>query len=282
MYGFGPARYRPLTSGPPPEVPPEYMQAFLQSIQPVVVSNEETLSVSSADPFESGSPMVEVLQVTLPVMAPVTLVLEPRPTQQQFSLIEGLPAEVTGAFGEFGVFAGRYVITYGSGQRGGYFFTDLAPGTIQIPATQFVRVQAFAQGAGSLFVGASVMPAGILSGSSATFTRVVRTAVDVVVAPDVPRVPFAREISANFCVLSTADNDYPLAELDVQGLRGGLVPVARWRMPAPLVPNPQTMPQFLHNEPIAGPITAFQVGISGLAGVAGVQATACVIQTVRP
>lgn len=281
MYDFGPKRYNPLTSGPPSEAQPSYMESWLRGVQPVVVANEVTLSVSSATAFTPSSPMVQVLQCTFPVPQPVTVLLEPRPTQGEFSIIEALPAEVTGAFGEFSVFAGRYIITWGLGQKGGYFFTDLAPGSFCIPMAQYVNVRAFAQGAGSLFVGATVMPGFVLSDARTTFTRVIRTAVDVAV-PGIPRVPFAREVSANFCVLSTADNDYPLAELDVLGMRGGVVPVARWRMPAPLQPNPQTIPQFLHYEPIAGSITEFDVEVTGITGIAGVQATANIIQTVRP
>lgn len=281
MYGFGPLQYDPLSSGPPSKSEPDFMQSWLKGVQPVVLANEVTLSTTTATNFTSSSPVVQVLQCTFPVPQPVTVLLEPRPTQQQYSVIEGLPAEVSGTFGEFGVFAGRYIITWGLGQKYGYFFTDLAPGSFVIPMAQFVNVRAFAQGAGSLFVGATVMPGYVLADAKTTYTRTIRTAADVQLT-GIPRVPFAREISANFCVISTADNDYSLAELDVQGMRGGLVPVARWRMPAPLQPQPQTMPQFLHYEPIAGPITAFNVNVAGLTGVVGVQATANIIQTVRP
>lgn len=281
MYDFGPLHYSPLTSGPPSESKPDFMQSWLKGVQPVVLANEVTLSTTDATDFDSSSPMVQVLQCTFPVPLPVTVLLEPRPTQQQYSLIEGLPAEVSGAFGEFGVFAGRYVITWGLGQKSGYFFTDLAPGSFVIPMAQFVNVRAFAQGAGSLFVGATVMPGVVLADAKTTYTRTIRTAADVQLT-GIPRVPFAREVSANFCVISAADNDYPLAELDVQGMRGGVVPVARWRMPAPLQPQPQTTPQFLHYEPIAGPITAFNVNITGIDDVPECQATANIIQTVRP
>jgi hypothetical protein len=257
------------------------MEWWMRGLQPVVMANEATLSVTSAAPFTPSSPTVQVLQCTLPVPQPLTVILEPRTTEQQYSPIEALPAEATGAFGEFALFAGRYIVTWGMGQKGGFLFTDLAPGSIQLPATNYVSVRAFAQGAGSVLVGAAIMPGGVLPDGSTTYTRTIRTAVDVLV-PGIPRVPFARELSAQFCVISTADNDYPSAELDVQAMRGGLVPTGRWRMPAPLVPNPQTMPQFLRYEPIAGSVTEFDVAISGIAGVAGVQATANVIQTVRP
>lgn len=273
-------RFRPLASAQDPSVRPTYTERFVLDVPPRVISNEESLPFQTAQRFDPDTPptnIVQILQLALPVPMPVGVVLGAYDIQDdRFRHPARFDAEsdTGGAEPE-----GRYIIEWGTGEARNHAFTDLAPGSLQIPAAQFVNISAHLY-AGQTIAGASAYPGALLGNASAYYSSMLRR--QDADASTVTRIqPFAREATGHVGVSGPASNNYAALQ-GVFELSRVLLVHAEYLIPAPIRANGYTRPQPFVSVPLPGAVDRCNYAIENVSSPDGpVTATATFIQTIR-
>lgn len=259
-------RFRPLASAQDPRVRPTYAEQFVRDAPPKVISNEVLVPLQS-NTFDPLAPadIVQVLQLALPVPMPVGVILGAYLNQDdRFRQPSRMNAEndTPGSVFE----AGRYIIEWGLGEARNYIFTDLAPGSIQIPACQFVNVSAHSRGQ-AIIAGVTAMPGFSIGTPSATYTTIMeRVSVDGSFFGMLQ--PYCREVSAGFSAESAAGDDFPQAQLRVT-LLNAFFDLNMYLIPAPIRPNGPTIPQPLEHVAVPGSADRFLLEMEDIFATGG-------------
>lgn len=237
-----------------------YVEAFARSTTPKVLSNEVTVT-NSAAPFQTGVPtLTEVLSVSLAIPMPLTLVLGAwLPGGDRFRQAARLPAELrTLTTLEL---SGVFVVEWGLGEARNYTIVDMAPGSLQIPVTQSLKVsvqwsassEAIPPGAIALQACAQCYPGAIHAAPEARYTGVLLVAGGVASDSKAFTIPpYARSFEAG---VFTQSSPVPLTtQLDIEmvSLLGNVL--GDWRLvpPDPAVPTPPALPDILQDRMIPG------------------------------
>lgn len=283
MRDFAPNGFMPLSSGPRLQARPSYLQEFLQRTSPRLYGATKELNPAGV-PFSDRAPLTQLLQVTLPCPAPVAVMLHAQGNRRRrFEPPIATSAEVLrfGLQGE-GRRGGRFIVEWGVGEAHAHVFTDLTPGSLQIPSAIFVAVFAFLEAGDSAVVSASVMPDAVLSEARASYTSNVVTAFSTDI--QLQRQAFARSFSVDFAIngnpstLANVVDDVldelspevsevvdlaPEIRLDVLGNNENTT-LARWTVPDTAQVNLESTPVPVSGVPLAGNLDNFTLRIGGL------------------
>lgn len=269
-----------MASAEDPRVVPSYFERFLLDAPPRVFSNEATLTFQTAQRFDPATPpndLVQVLQLALPVAMPVGVVLGAYDVQDdQFRFPARFAAENDGGGADP---EGRYIVRWGVGEARNHVFTDLAPGSLQIPAAQFVEVLAHLY-AGQAIAGATAYPGAELGAANATYTSNLRR-IDADATAVVRIQPFCRESSGHFATNGPAANTFAACQA-VFEMSSVLIQHATYLIPAPIRANVTTRPQPFVSVPTPSGADRCNFAIENVTSPDGpVTANASYIQTIR-
>lgn len=305
-------KFVPLGSGPQAAAlaKSDLTEQFVRGVPPGVLSNELLLTIAPAEFDQTSVGVQQILQLTLPIPMPVAVTLGPYIAQSgqeaaRFRTAITFPAEArqgngpTPAPAPSSPFMGRYIIEWGLGSARNYAYTDLAPGSLQIPVTSFVRISAhffqnFFTGIGPLPVvaGASVYPGYVLSNADAAYTAILQFLsgeasgfLDTTVFP----VPFSRSFAAGISEGSFfLHNPVPDARAVLSLFQLSGISFGQWVLTAPdigggpdavVIPTAQTLPHQLAETPTPGGTTQIQLFFVNFNG--GFDAGGYITQRVR-
>lgn len=246
-----------------------FAEAFARSVPSRVLANEVPVPLAPV-PFTSATPsdLVEVLQLSLPIPMPVALVVNGWPPSAarfrdppRFAASANFPFEA------------RCVIEWGLSTARQYAYVDLAPGSIQIPVTQSLKVYAHiwgpfgAPGTVLMHASAAAYPGEQHPSPDATFTQALTATGPADALSTFPVPPFARAWDAGLGTTllgSTARLAVALFD-NTPAVVGGRVIHAPQLVTGAFVPVPYISPNEVIGAPLPGHVFAISQSIFGMA-----------------
>lgn len=233
--------FRPFSSGAKKKPAIEVVddrRTFYGDLSGVTQGNEVLLVPTGAWPVVTANApqLQEVLRCTLKRPEPVTVYFHPwLDTSDRFRQSIKFFAHASSAVSALEQLQGRVFIEWGVGSARNYTYCDLAPGSLHIPACQWIAVSGWIHSSVNVRLAASMQIGYPHSESNCNWTAILES--NAVMAGYTVQAPnFARELTG---FMYSTD---PLAETSIAFQQFLALPAQYWLLRPAITPNPQTIP----------------------------------------
>lgn len=265
--------FRPFSSsarsGKSPMIVKDDRRKFYESLPGIVQGNEVLINPTGAWPVmnQNAPPLQEALRLTIKRPEPITLYFHPwANTEDRFRQSVKLWAHASSSVALIEQLQGRIIIEFGVGQARNWAYCDMAPGSLHIPACQWVTVYGWTHTSiVRLAVSAQV---GYPHSHSDCIWSAVMTENAALAGYSVEAPHFARELTGYFYSSDV------LAEASIAFQQLFSPPGQYWLLRPAITPNPQVLPYAPVDVPISVGyvvvLTLITPGAGALDGTVGV------------
>jgi hypothetical protein len=270
------------------------VELFASRVPPGVLANEVPVFAKPV-PWPAGfgvfsdpipNDLTQVIQLTLQVPQPIALVLGawlPVPDRWRPATRIGAVNRIT--TGGTVLPAGRFIVEWGTGSARNFVFLDLAPGSLQIPVAQFVRVYAYVFSPAPvpvlpfLVAAASAYPGRQHPSPSATYTasvvqRAASPAVDTSIFDFLP--PYCRTLTHSVAQTVSPPTAHSAVRLVDAASSASLMAsvLAAPDLVPPFAPTVQAVPYAPRTQVVPGGVGFYRISLASLVAASEAGASA--------